>query len=60
MTSSKPARVERINVAVAPETVKALELIIEMEGVTLTEALRRLSVYGEFFYRLMKREGASS
>lgn len=51
-----PQRAEpkRINVAVSPDTVSALENVIEREGVTLTEALRRLVGYGDFVYRAIK------
>lgn len=49
---------KRINVAVTPETVRALEHVIEREGVSLTEAVRRLVGYGEFVYREIKDEGA--
>ena len=45
---------KRINVAVTPETVRALEHVIAREGVTLTEAVRRLIGYGEFVYRAIK------
>lgn len=48
---------KRINVAITPDTVRALELVMENEGVTLTEALRRLVGYGDFVYRQV-REGA--
>ena len=47
----------RINVAISPETVRALELVIEHEGVTLTEALRRLIGYGDFVYQTVRRRG---
>jgi hypothetical protein len=51
-----PARTEpkRINVAVSPDTIRALENVIDREGVTLTEALRRLVSYGDFVYRAVK------
>jgi hypothetical protein len=51
-----PAKAEpkRINVAVSPDTVRALENVIEREGVTLTEALRRLVGYGDFVYRAVR------
>lgn len=54
-----PARAEpkRINVAVSPDTVRALENVIDREGVTLTEALRRLVGYGDFVYRAVKDGG---
>ena len=42
-TSAK-SEPKRINVAVSPDTVRALENVIEREGVTLTEALRRSSI----------------
>ena len=44
----------RINVAISPDMVRALEHVIEREGVTLTEALRRLVGYGDFVYRAVK------
>jgi hypothetical protein len=47
----------RINVAISPETVRALEHVIEREGVTLTEALRRLIGYGDFVYRAVREHG---
>ena len=48
---------KRINVAISPETVRALENVIEREGVTLTEALRRLVGYGDFVYRAVRECG---
>lgn len=42
---------KRINVQIAPETAAALKHIIDGEGVTLTEAVRRLVGYGAFLYR---------
>jgi hypothetical protein len=47
----------RINVAISPDTVRALELVIEDEGITLTEALRRLVGYGDFVYRAVRDRG---
>lgn len=47
----------RINVAISPDTVRALESVIEREGVTLTEALRRLVGYGDFVYRAVRHHG---
>jgi hypothetical protein len=49
---------KRINVAVNQETVKALEEVIEREGVTLTEAVRRLVGYGDYVYKAVKEQGA--
>jgi hypothetical protein len=54
-TSTK-AEPKRINVAVSPDTVRALENVIEREGVTLTEALRRLVGYGDFVYRAVRED----
>ena len=50
------AEPKRINVAVSADTVRALENVIEREGVTLTEALRRLVGYGDFVYRAVREE----
>jgi hypothetical protein len=47
----------RINVAISPDMVRALEHVIEREGVTLTEALRRLVGYGDFVYRAVREHG---
>ncbi|PPK61862.1 ribbon-helix-helix protein, CopG family [Actinokineospora auranticolor] len=57
---AQPARQDpkRINVAITPDMVRALEAVIEREGVSLTEALRRLVGYGDFVYRSIKEEGA--
>jgi hypothetical protein len=55
-TESQRAEPKRINVAVSPDTVTALENVIEREGVTLTEALRRLIGYGDFVYRAVREE----
>jgi Ribbon-helix-helix protein, copG family len=48
---------KRINVAISPDMVRALENMIKGEGVTLTEALRRLVGYGDFVYRAVKEGG---
>ncbi len=47
----------RINVAISPDTIRALETVIEREGVTLTEALRRLVGYGDFVYCAVRQRG---
>jgi len=49
---------KRINVAVNAETIDALQKVIEREGVTLTEAVRRLIGYGEVLYRAVKEDNA--
>lgn len=51
------AEPKRINVAISPDMVRALEAVIEREGVTLTEALRRLVGYGDFVYRAVRERG---
>jgi hypothetical protein len=48
---------KRINVAISPAMISALERVIEREGVTLTEALRRLVGYGDFVYRAVRDHG---
>jgi hypothetical protein len=57
-TTSTKRDPKRINVAVTPETVQALEFMIEREGLSLTEAVRRLIGYGDFVYRAIKEERA--
>ena len=49
---------KRINVAVTPEVVLALQTVFDNEQVTLTEAARRLISYGDFIYRAVKQEGS--
>lgn len=54
VTSSTP---RRINVAVTPDMMTAIDRVIEREGVTLTEAVRRLIGYGDVVYRSVREEG---
>jgi hypothetical protein len=54
---SKATTPKRINVAVNPETMGALQKIIEREGVSLTEAVRRLIGYGDVLYKAVKEDG---
>ena len=54
-TSASPPR--RINVAVTPDMLAAIDRVIDREGVTLTEAVRRLIAYGDVVYRMVKEEG---
>jgi hypothetical protein len=54
----RPEQPKRINVAVTPEVVEALQAVIDAEQVSLTEAVRRLISYGDFVYRAVKRDGA--
>lgn len=56
--ATEPTQPRRINVAVNEEMVRALDLVIQREGVTLTEAVRRLISYGEFVYRTIKVDNA--
>lgn len=49
---------KRINVAVTPEIVRALEMVMENEQVSLTEAVRRLIGYGDFVYRAIKQDNS--
>lgn len=50
---------KRINVAVSPEMLTAIENLIEREQVSLTEAVRRLVMYGNYLYRAVKEEGST-
>jgi hypothetical protein len=56
--SARPEQPKRINVAVTPEVVQALQTVMDNEQVTLTEATRRLISYGDFVYRAVKQEGS--
>jgi hypothetical protein len=49
--------VTRMTVNVGAPTTAALQLVVEREGVTLTEAVRRLIAYGELIYRASKVDG---
>lgn len=47
--SGKP-KLGRLSVNVTPATEAALDRLVEREGVTITEALRRLVSYGDLVY----------
>ena len=47
----------RINVAVTPDMLAAIDRVIEREQVTLTEAVRRLIGYGDVLFRAVKEDG---
>jgi hypothetical protein len=49
--------IKRIDVAVTPSTVDAIQVLMVREGVTLTEAVRRLIGYGELVYRTTRIDG---
>lgn len=51
------ATVTRLTVNIGPTTAEALHLVAQREGVTVTEALRRLVGYGDLLYRAMKVDG---
>ena len=57
-TASTRVDPKRINVAVSKDTVQALQRVIEGEGVSLTEAVRRLIGYGDFVYRAVREDNA--
>lgn len=57
-STSRPEQPKRINVAVTPEVVQALQAVIDAEQVSLTEAVRRLISYGDFIYRAVKEDGS--
>lgn len=48
------ASVTRLTVNIGPATAEALRVVAENEGVTVTEALRRLVSYGDLLYRAVK------
>ena len=49
----------RINVAVSPVMLSAIDRVIEHEHVTLTEAVRRLIAYGDFVYEVTREQEAT-
>lgn len=56
--ATESVRVRRVNVAVSPDTIRALENVIEREQISLTEAVRRLVGYGDHVYRAIREDGA--
>lgn len=54
--SSKP-KLGRLSVNITPATQAALDRVVEREGVTVTEALRRLVGYGVLIYETTQVEG---
>lgn len=50
------ASVTRLTVNIGPATAEALEHVVEREGVTITEALRRLVGYGFVLYKTIKTD----
>lgn len=49
----------RINVAINPDMLMAIDNVIGREQVTLTEAVRRLITYGDVIYRAVKEDHAA-
>lgn len=52
-----PDNIKRINVAISPGNVASIQLVMKNEGVSLTEAVRRLITYGAFIYEAVKVDG---
>jgi hypothetical protein len=52
-----PGDIKRINVAVNPDIVRAIQRVMTTEQINLTEAVRRLIGYGDFVYRAIKENG---
>lgn len=48
--------VTRLTVNIGPATAKALQTVAQNEGVSVTEALRRLVGYGDLLYRAVKMD----
>jgi hypothetical protein len=53
------SRPKRINVAVNPDVMAAIDRVIARDGVTLSEAVRRLLTYGDWVHRSVK-DGSST
>ena len=51
--------VRRINVAVTEPMLAAIDRVVDLEHVTLTEAVRRLIAYGDFVYEVTKERNAT-
>ena len=49
----------RINVAVNPMMLAAIDRVIERDQVTLTEAVRRLIGYGDFVHEVTRVRGST-
>jgi hypothetical protein len=54
--STKP-KLGRLSVNITPATQAALDRVVEREGVTVTEALRRLVGYGDLVYETTQVNG---
>ncbi|HZD14070.1 MAG TPA: hypothetical protein VE196_02845 [Pseudonocardiaceae bacterium] len=52
--------VKRVNVAVTPAMVAAIQLVMTTGQVSLTEAVRRLIGYGDFFHRAVTERGGGT
>lgn len=50
-------KLARLSVNVTPATQAALDRVVEREGVTMTEALRRLVGYGDLVYETTQVNG---
>ena len=55
--SNPKSKLSRISVNVTPATQAALDRLVEREGVTVTEALRRLVGYGDLVYETTEVNG---
>lgn len=49
---------KRINVAINSATLRAIEIVMDREQISLTEAVRRLVAYGDYIYRAIKDDGS--
>jgi hypothetical protein len=55
--ASAKSKLARLSVNVTPATQAALDRLVEREGVTVTEALRRLVGYGDLVYETTQVNG---
>jgi hypothetical protein len=56
-TASHKPKLGRLSVNITPATQAALDRLVEREGVTVTEALRRLVGYGDLVYEATQING---
>jgi hypothetical protein len=56
-TANHKSKLGRLSVNITPATQAALDRLVEREGVTITEALRRLVGYGDLVYETTQING---
>jgi hypothetical protein len=56
-SEESPTPSTRLAVSISPTTKAAIDRLVEREGITQTEAVRRLIGYGDMVYRLTQIDG---